>query len=84
MNRLNTISTKELRENFSQVINAMASGQSLTLLYRSQPLAEIKPLPRAQSFARTFSTAQIKRWLREDRLTPTEQKEVNALIDRLP
>ena len=44
-----TISTKELRENFSAVLDAMASDKTITLLYRSRPLAEIKPLPQASS-----------------------------------
>ena len=37
------ISVKQLRENFDQVKQAMESGQSLILVYRSKPLAEIRP-----------------------------------------
>jgi len=55
-----TISTKQLREDFSQVKTALENGQSLLLLYRSKPLAEIKP---AQKLAglRSFSTTQLRR-----------------------
>ena len=81
---LNTISTKQLRENFDQVLTAMESGQSLTLLYRSKPLAEIKPLKAAKTLGRSFSQAQINRWLKADRLSPKQQQKINGLIDRLP
>ena len=41
---IQTISTKQMREDFSQVKDAMENGQPLLLLYRSRPLAEIKPV----------------------------------------
>jgi len=82
---LNTISTKQLRENFDQVLLAMANNQPLTLLYRSKPLAEIKPLPQAKTLlGRSFSQAQINQWLKDDQLTKKRQQQVNALINRLP
>jgi antitoxin (DNA-binding transcriptional repressor) of toxin-antitoxin stability system len=79
-----TISTKQLRQNFNAVLDAMASGQTLTLLYRSRPLAEIKPIPRTQPIGRAFTAAQINRWLKKDSLTPQEEADINALINRLP
>lgn len=78
-----TISTKELRTNFASVLDAMASGQSLTLLYRSQPLAEIKPIPQAKSLGRNFSTAQINTWIKDDQLTKKEVKQINEIIHHL-
>jgi len=81
---LNTISTKQLRENFDWVLTAMANNQPLTLLYRSKPLAEIKPLPQAKTLGRSFSQAQINQWLKADRLTKKQQQQINALINRLP
>ncbi|MBU1322525.1 hypothetical protein KKE75_00500 [Patescibacteria group bacterium] len=81
---LNTISTKQLRENFDQVLLAMANNQPLTLLYRSKPLAEIKPLPQAKTLGRSFSQTQINQWLKADRLTKKQQQKINALINRLP
>lgn len=81
---LNTISTKQLRENFDWVLTAMANNQPLTLLYRSKPLAEIKPLPQAKTLGRSFSQSQINQWLKDDRLTKKQQQQVNDLINRLP
>lgn len=82
---LNVISTKELRENFDQLLAAMAQGQSLTLMYRSKPLAEIKPIKsKLFTFGRSFSQKQISQWLRNDRLTQKQQRQINALINRLP
>ncbi len=81
---LNTISTKQLRENFDWVLTAMANNQPLTLLYRSKPLAEIKPLPQAKTLGRSFSQSQINQWLKDDQLTKKQQQQINALINRLP
>ncbi|MDZ7587223.1 MAG: hypothetical protein U0946_05690 [Patescibacteria group bacterium] len=81
---LNTISTKQLRENFDWVLQAMANNQPLTLLYRSKPLAEIKPLPQAKTLGRNFSQTQINQWLKDDQLTKKQQQKINALINRLP
>jgi len=81
---LNTISTKQLRENFDWVLTAMANNQPLTLLYRSKPLAEIKPLPQAKTLGRSFSQAQINQWLKNDQLTKSQQQKINALVNRLP
>ena len=39
-----TISTHEMRFEFDRVLRAMKAGQSLTLTYRSKPLARIVPL----------------------------------------
>lgn len=82
--KLQTISTKELRENFSQVKAAMEVGQTLLLLYRSKPLAEIKPVRQAKRPVRTFSQKQLKQWISNDKLTQKQQKQVDAIISRLP
>jgi len=80
---LNTISTKQLRENFDWVLTAMANNQPLTLLYRSKPLAEIKPLPQAKTLGRSFSQSQINQWLKDDRLTAKEKKQIQTIANRL-
>ena len=41
---MNIISMKQLRENFGLVKEAVSGGQSLILVYRSKPLAEIRPV----------------------------------------
>ena len=39
-----TISTHEMRFEFGRVLQAVKAGRSLTLTYRSKPLARIVPL----------------------------------------
>ncbi|MBI5465126.1 hypothetical protein HY946_00770 [Candidatus Gottesmanbacteria bacterium] len=80
---IQTISTKELREDFSQVRAAMEAGQSLVLLYRSKPLAEIKPVQRPKTKIRLFSKRQIEQWIADDQLTTKEQKQIDAIIKNL-
>lgn len=41
---MQTISVKELRNNFPEVIQAIQAGKSYTLIYRSKPVAQIKPI----------------------------------------
>jgi len=42
--KVNTVSVKQLRENFGQVKEGIESGLTYLLIYRSQPLAEIRPV----------------------------------------
>lgn len=79
-----TISTKTLREDFSQVIAAMEMGQPLTLLYRSKPLAEIRPVAQDKRGLRSFMKQQLKQWIVADQLTAREQSQVDAIINNLP
>jgi len=39
-----TISVKELRTNFPKIRKGLENGTSYTLIYRSKPIAEIKPI----------------------------------------
>ncbi len=41
---LPTISVKQLRNNFPQILKALENGISYTLIYRSKPIAQIKPI----------------------------------------
>jgi len=75
---------KTLREDFSQVIAAMEMGQPLTLLYRSRPLAEIRPVAQAKRGLRSFTKQQLKQWVTADRLTVQEQSQIDAIINDLP
>lgn len=79
-----TISTKELREDFSKVKAAMEEGKSLLLLYRSRPLAEIKPANRRTQKLRSFSLRELKQWIIDDQLTEKQQKRIETIINRLP
>lgn len=80
---MQTISTKTLREDFAQVIAAMETGQPLTLLYRSKPLAEIRPVAQTRSGLRSFTKRQLNQWIVSDKLSDREQTQVDAIINDL-
>lgn len=81
---IQTISTKELREDFSRVKNAMENGQSLLLLYRSRPLAEIKPVrQKSETRPRSFSLKRMQQWIKDDQLTAKQQAQIHAILDHL-
>jgi prevent-host-death family protein len=40
----NTVSLKELRENFPEYIEAIAKGKSFTVVKRSKPIFQINPV----------------------------------------
>lgn len=78
-----TISTKQLREDFSSVKAAMDAGQTLLLLYRSKPLAKISPAVQPKIKQRSFSQRQLNQWITDDKLTPAQQKQIDAIINGL-
>lgn len=78
---IQTISVKKLRENFPWVKEELEAGRQLMLVYRSKPLAELKPVGRQR---RSFSKKQLEEWIRQDTLTQKEQKQVEEIINRLP
>lgn len=80
---IQTVSTKELRENFNWVKEELESGKPLLLLYRSKPLAEMKPVKKTRKL-RSFSKRELEKWVSSDRLTEREQKQIETIIDRLP
>ena len=41
---INTISMKQMRENFLSIRQRLEAGEEFLLIYRSQPLAEIRPV----------------------------------------
>lgn len=52
---------------------------------RTKSSIKIKPIKtKLPFFGRSFSQKRISQWLKADRLTAKEQKEIDALIDRLP
>lgn len=81
---IKTISTKELREDFSRLLVAMDNKQKLLLLYRSKPLAEIIPVEHPRDYTRNFSQKQLKQWVKEDILTASQQKKIDEITNRLP
>lgn len=47
------LSAKELRVNLSQVIQEIQQGTHFLLIYHSQPVGELRPLPTAEEIAET-------------------------------
>ncbi len=52
---INMISVKQLRQNFDKLKTDLEHGKSFILLYRSQPLAEIRPFRPEKSDDMTMS-----------------------------
>ena len=48
--KMNIISMKQLREEFPSIRERIEMGEKLLLIYRSKPLAEIKPLKKKKKF----------------------------------
>lgn len=48
---MNIISMKQLREDFSAIKQRLQAGEELLLIYRSQPLAEIRPIKKRKKEA---------------------------------
>lgn len=58
---MNIISTKQLRENFEMVKRGIEEGLSFILIYRSKPLAEIKPIKKSQLESEEEKNRRIKK-----------------------
>lgn len=59
-NRANqTISTHQMRFEFSRVLRAMKGGRALTLTYRNRPLARIVPVPTKQEIPENDSIFRL-------------------------
>ena len=53
-----TISVKELRTNFPKIRKGLENGKSYTLIYRSKPVAEIKPISASYKVFQNLLTAK--------------------------
>ena len=58
---MNIISMKQLREDFSSVKQRLETGEELLLIYRSQPLAEIKPVKKKKALQKKDYTKIIEK-----------------------
>lgn len=56
---INTISVKQLRENFGQLKEGLEEGLSYLLIYRSEPLAEIRPVAKKSPKVKVRSEIQM-------------------------
>jgi hypothetical protein len=68
---INMISTKQLRENFEMVKQGIEEGLSFILIYRSRPLAEIRPIERKET---QFGSSKVV-----NRIIEAELKQVEKL-----
>lgn len=75
-----------MREDFSRVKDAMEEGRTLLLLYRSQPLAQIKPVFQKtirKVKPRFFSLKRMQGWIKDDRLSEKQRARIYAIFNRL-
>lgn len=72
-----TISTHEMRFEFGRVLRAVKAGRSLTLTYRTKPLARIVPLKGEQPIAEDDPIFRL------DELAEPIGPLTNAEMDRL-
>ena len=64
------VSTKQLREDFSSVLELLALGQDVTLTYRNRKIAKIKPFKRRKrSVSGEEAAAKIRKLAGGYRLT---------------
>ena len=63
------ITAKELRYNFSRVLNKLRRGQEITLTYRGKPIAVIKPIAREE---KPFKSIAYGIWKDRDDLKDVE------------
>lgn len=57
-----TVSMKQLREDFPAVKQLLETGEELLLIYRSYPLAEIKPVKGLVSQVKARPKAKKRAW----------------------
>lgn len=85
---------KQLRENFSTVKQRLQAGEELLLIYRSQPLAEIKPVKKRKKrvFKKKDYSAIIERLaggfklgkdLTPEKLNKIYDKQYEEMLSRL-
>lgn len=75
-----------MREDFSRVKDAMEEGRTLLLMYRSQPLAQIKPIFQKtvrKVRPRFFSLKRMREWIKDDQLTEKQRARIYAIFNRL-
>lgn len=63
--KINIISVKQLRENFTEVKEGVEQGKNYLLIYRSLPLAEIIPVRKQRFKADTKAKRSIDRKMKK-------------------
>jgi prevent-host-death family protein len=72
------ISTHEMRFEFERVLRAVKAGRSLTLTYRSKPLARIVPLREEQTIAEDDPIFRLDELA--EPIGPLTNAEIDALV----
>ncbi|HEY5706853.1 MAG TPA: type II toxin-antitoxin system prevent-host-death family antitoxin [Terrimicrobiaceae bacterium] len=73
-----TISTHQMRFEFERVLRAVKAGRSLTLTYRSKPLARIVPLKEEQEIAQDDPIFRLDELA--EPIGPLTNAEIDALV----
>ena len=81
---INTVSMKQLRESFPDIRERLEAGEELLLIYRSQPLAEIKPVgKKARKVSKKNYTRMIEKLAGGFQLgTNLTPKKLNKIYDQ--
>jgi prevent-host-death family protein len=72
------ISTYDAKNRLSELLDAVASGETIEIMRRGKPAARLVPIP--TDTATFASAAEAARWLRENR-SPVPQNSIRASID---
>ena len=72
------ISTYDAKNRLSELLDAVASGETIEIVRRGKPAARLVPIPADN--AKFASAAEAVRWLRENR-SPVPQNSIRASID---
>jgi prevent-host-death family protein len=73
-----TISTHKIRFEFERALRAVRAGRSLTLTYRSKPLARIVPLKEEQALAEDDSIFRLEELA--EPIGPLTNAQIDALV----
>ena len=72
------INTYDAKNRFSELLDAVASGETIEIVRRGKPAARLVPIPSEEAlFA---SPAEAARWLRENRVR-LPQNSIRSSID---
>lgn len=83
---MGTITTKQLRENMSQVINDLRQGKSIQLSYRHSIIGVLQPIQVASQTSRRGSPEAIRQGLhslRSMRISDNARKDTRSIKEQI-
>ena len=80
---INTISVKQLRENFGELKAGLEEGLSYLLIYRSKPIAEIKPVIERNSTIKIDVNENTNKRIQKIKVKKRSSKQLGGPLDDL-